>query len=153
MAAATFLPSQWEFSHCCHLYKAAIKCLTHIRCGKTGNKKHATCHVTMLQNELNNNVVRFTTYIKPVLQQIRLLTGLNAGGKTRNITLQLVLQQCCMASCMFFVARFSAPLVWLYFKSQYDEGKYSLRWKVTIDCEPVVLLPLHVCFISKWYFC
>ena len=29
----------------------------------------------------------------PVLQQIRLLTGLNVGGKTRNITIQLVLQQ------------------------------------------------------------
>ena len=82
----------------------------------------------MLQNELNNDidVVHFTTHIKPVLQHIR-LTGLNAGGKTRNIALQLVLQQCCVASCMFFVARFSAPLVWLYFKSQYDEGKYSLQ--------------------------
>ena len=56
----------------------------------------------MLQNELNNDVVHFTTYIKPVLQQIKLLTGLNVDGKTRNITLQLVLQQCCMASCMFF---------------------------------------------------
>ena len=28
---------------------------------------------------------------KPVLQQIRLLTGLNMGGKMRNITIQLVL--------------------------------------------------------------
>ena len=39
--------------------------------------------------------------IKPVLQQIRLFTGLNMGGKTRNITIQLVLQQCCKTSCTF----------------------------------------------------
>ena len=48
---------------------------------------------------------------KPVLHQIRLLTGLNVGGKTCNIAFQLVLQQCCKRSCMFFVARFSVPLV------------------------------------------
>ena len=53
---------------------------------------------------------RFTTRIKPVLQQIRLLTGLNVGGKTRNIAIELVLQQCCKTSCTFFVARFSVPL-------------------------------------------
>ena len=44
----------------------------------------------MLQNELNSDVAPFTTHIKPVLQQIRLLTGLNFGGKTRNIAFQLV---------------------------------------------------------------
>ena len=32
------------------------------------------------------------------------------GGKTRNIAIQLVLQQCCRTSCTFFVARFSVPL-------------------------------------------
>ena len=53
-----------------------------------------------MQNELNIDVVRFTTHIKPVLQQIRLLTGLNMGGKTGNIYIQLVLHQC----CKFFVA-------------------------------------------------
>ena len=36
------------------------------------------------------DVARFTTHIKPVLQQIRLLTGLNEGGKTRNVAVQLV---------------------------------------------------------------
>ena len=35
--------------------------------------------------ELNSDVARFTTHIKPLLQQIRLLTGLSVGGKTRNI--------------------------------------------------------------------
>ena len=36
-----------------------------------GNKK--TCLATLLQNELNSDVARFTTHIKPVLQQIRLM--------------------------------------------------------------------------------
>ena len=63
------------------------------RCGKTGNKKKTTCFATLLQNELNSDVARFTTHIKPVLQQIRLLTGLNMGGKTRNIAIQQVLSQ------------------------------------------------------------
>ena len=56
-----------------------------------GNKKRATCLATLLQNELNSNVARFTTHSKPVLQQIRLLTGLNVSGKTCNIAIQLVL--------------------------------------------------------------
>ena len=81
-----------------------------LRYGKTGNKKHATCLATLPQNELNSDVARFTTHIKPVLQQIRLLTGLTVGGKTCNIAIQLVLQQCYKTSCTFFVARFSIPL-------------------------------------------
>ena len=64
-----------------------------LRYGKTGNKKRATCFATLLQNELNGDVARFTLHIKPVLQQIRLLTGLNMSGKTRNIAIQLVLSQ------------------------------------------------------------
>ena len=54
--------------------------------------------------------MRFTTHIKPVSQQISLLTGLNVGGKTLNIGIQLVLQQCCKTSYTFFVALFYAPL-------------------------------------------
>ena len=53
----------------------------------------STCFATLLQNEMNSDVVRFTTHIKPVLQQIRLLIGLNMRGKTRNIAIQRVLQQ------------------------------------------------------------
>ena len=33
------------------------------------------------------------------------------GGKTRNVAIQLVVQQCCKTSCTFFVARFYAPLL------------------------------------------
>ena len=75
-----------------------------------GNKKRATCLATLQQNELYSDVARFTTNIKLVLQQIRLLTGLNVGCKTRNITIQLVLQQCCETRCTFFFSRFSVPL-------------------------------------------
>ena len=52
--------------------------------------------------------------IKPVLQQIRLFTGLNTGGKTPNIAIQLVLQHCCKSHV--FVARFSVPSeIWKIF--------------------------------------
>ena len=85
--------------------------MVHLRYGKTGNKKRATCLATLLQNKLNRDVARFTKHIKPVLQQIRLLTGLNVSGKTRNIAIQLVFQQCYKTSCTFFVARFSVHLI------------------------------------------
>ena len=47
-----------------------------------GDKKRATCLATLLQNKLNSNVACFTTHVKPVLRQIRLLTGLSLGGKS-----------------------------------------------------------------------
>ena len=40
----------------------------------------------------SNDDVRFTTHIKPVLHQIRLLTGLNVSGNKHNIAFQLVLK-------------------------------------------------------------
>ena len=58
-------------------------------CFVLDHKKHVSCLATLLQNELNSDVARFTTQIKPVLQQIRLLTGF---GKKLNIVLQLILQ-------------------------------------------------------------
>ena len=58
-----------------------------LKYGKTGNKKRATCFATLLQNELNSDVARYKAHVKPVLQQIRLLTGLNMGGKTRRTLL------------------------------------------------------------------
>ena len=53
----------------------------------------AACLATLMQNELNSDVARFSTHIRPVLQQIRLLTGLNEGGKTRNNAFQLLLKR------------------------------------------------------------
>ena len=80
-------------------------CLKH---GKTGNKKRATCFALLPQNELNGDVARFTTHVQTCyLLQDRFYMG----GKTRNIAIQMVLQQCCKTSCTFLVTRFSAPLL------------------------------------------
>ena len=38
--------------------------------GKTVNKKRATCLATLLQNELNSNVARFTTHEKKTLRPL-----------------------------------------------------------------------------------
>ena len=69
--------------------------------GKTGNK---------MQNELNSDVARFTHPRKQPCNCISCKTGSNMGGKTRNIAIQLGLQQCCKTSCTFFVARLTAAL-------------------------------------------
>ena len=55
--------------------------------------KNVHFFATLVQNELNSDVVHFTT-----LQQI----GLNVGGKTLNIANELVLHQCWKTSCTFF---------------------------------------------------
>ena len=83
----------------------------YLRNGKTGNKKRAICFATWLQNELNSDVARFTTYENKPYNLISCKTGSNMGGKTRNIAIQLGLQQCCKTSCTLFVARFIAALV------------------------------------------
>ena len=54
---------------------------------KNGQHIRATCLATLLQNKLNSDLARFTTHVKPVLQQNSLLTGFNTGGKTRNTRL------------------------------------------------------------------
>ena len=79
--------------------------------GKTGNKKRAICFATWLQNELNSDVARFTTHENKPCNLISSKTGSNMCGKTRNIAIQLGLQQCCKPSCRYFVARFTAALV------------------------------------------
>ena len=63
-----------------------------------GNKKDAICCKTFCKLSWRV-VVHFTTYIKLVLPQIRLLTVLNVAGKILNSAFQLVLQQCCKTSC------------------------------------------------------
>ena len=45
--------------------------------------------------------------LKPVNNLILLQYRFDVGGKTRNIAIQLVLQQCCKTS--FFIARFTEP--------------------------------------------
>ena len=61
----------------------------------------------MLQNELSSDVAHFTTHIKPILRQIRLLPNrLNVGGKTCIISFQLVIyfeQLVYKTSCTFLL--------------------------------------------------
>ena len=83
----------------------------YLRYGKTGNKKRSICFATWLQNELNSDVARFTTHENKPCILISCKRGSNMGGKTRNIAIQLGLQQCCKTSCTYFVARFTAALV------------------------------------------
>ena len=67
---------------------------------KLKNKKK-TCNVaTLVQNEFISDVASFTTDV-----QIYLLQGFFffVGHETRNIAVQLVLQQRCQKSCTFFV--------------------------------------------------
>ena len=66
-----------------------------------------------MQNELNNDAARLTTHIKPVLQQIRLLTGLNVGGNTQNAQHRFSNRFAAMLQnkLHFFVARFTKGLV------------------------------------------
>ena len=83
----------------------------YLKNGKTGNKKRAICFTAWLQNELNSDVARFTTYENKPYNLISCKTGSNMGVKTRNIATQLGLQQCCKTSCTFLVTRFTAALV------------------------------------------
>jgi len=50
--------------------------------------------------------VRFTTHIKPVLHQIRLLTDLNVSGNTHNIAFQLLFEAMLQEKLHVFVASF-----------------------------------------------
>ena len=74
-----------ESSRSVNSYPGSIGPFSKVR--KNGQQKTCNLFATLLQNELNSNIARFTTHIKTVFQQIRLLTGLNMGGKTRNIAI------------------------------------------------------------------
>ena len=64
----------------------------------------------MLQNESYTDVARFITHVRTCLATNKVVRFVFVGGKTRNIDIQLVLQQCCKKSCTFFVAFFVVPL-------------------------------------------
>ena len=71
-----------------------------------GQQKRATCFVTLLQNELESDVARFTTHVQTCLATNQVSFK---GGKTGNIAFQLVLQQCGKTSSTCFVAYFTLP--------------------------------------------
>ena len=70
-------------------------------------EKRATCFATLLRNELIAMLRVLPPTYQPVLQQVRLQGFFSVGNKTRNIAIQLVLQQSRQTSCKFFVARFT----------------------------------------------
>ena len=79
---------------------------------KTGNKKRATRFATLLQNELNTDVARFTNHVRTCLATNQVARFVFVGGKTHSIAIQLVLQQCCQKGCAFFclfTVPFTAP--------------------------------------------
>ena len=87
-----------------------------VKLRRNGQQKRATCFATLPQNELKSDLLpdRFDVF-----------------GKTRNIALQLVLQQCYKTSCMFFVPRFCVPLSGM-------KAVFSLRLNILISLPPPV---------------
>ena len=86
-------------------------------------RKRATCFATLLPNELNSDVARFTTHEKKPCNLLCCKTGSNVAGKTCNIAIQLVLQQCCKKSCTFFVANSKPKQFNLGFNFKAPEGR------------------------------
>ena len=60
---------------------------------------------TLLQNELNSQVARFTTHIRTCPASNKVARFFFLVGKMPAIAVQLILQQCCKTSRMSFVAR------------------------------------------------
>ena len=120
----------------------------YLRNGKTGNKKLAICFATWLQNELNGDVARFTTHENKPGNLISCKTGSNIGGKTRNITIQLSLKQCCKTSCTFFLPvllRFSLVLC------SFFGVQTSVRIQNYVDFGPL-FLGIIIHFVQVWSF-
>ena len=120
----------------------------YLRNGKTGNKKLAICFATWLQNELNGHVARFTTHENKPGNLISCKTGSNIGGKTRNITIQLGLKQCCKTSCTFFLPvllRFSLVLC------SFFGVQTSVRIQNYVDFGPL-FLGIIIHFVQVWSF-
>ena len=102
----------------------------------------------LLQNELNSDIARYTTYIKPVLQQIRLLTGLSMGGKNTQhrystrfaAMLQNKLHAFC---CLFFrTLRVSSSKFFLEIPISQTERSQELRlWSQRMKSMFCQLLP------------
>ena len=54
-----------------------------------GHQKLATCFATLLQNELNSDMARFTTHVQACYQPDSLQDRFDVDGKTRHINIQL----------------------------------------------------------------
>ena len=58
-----------------------------------------------------SDVARFTTHVRPCLARNKVVSFVQVGGKTSNITIQLILQPFCKTNCALFVVRFPVPWV------------------------------------------
>ena len=76
---------------------------------KRATKKRATCFATLLQTKLSSDVARFTTHVRPCFARNKVVRFVFVGGKTSNITIQLILQPCCKTNCALLVARLTVP--------------------------------------------
>ena len=88
------------------------KVTSSLKARKNGQKKLTTCLATLLKNELNSDVLRvLPPAFKPVNNLICCKTGLMwVVIKTRNIAIQLVLQQCCKDKLYVFYCPFFRTL-------------------------------------------
>ena len=83
-----------EFRLCVNrISQIILKCTV-----KQPTKKHTTYLATLLQNKLSSDVAHFDQQ-QTCLFTNQLVTGLNLGGKRATS----LLQQCCKASCTFFL--------------------------------------------------
>ena len=73
--------------------------------------KRATKNVQLVLQHCcrNSDVARFTTHVRPCLARNKVVRFFHVGGKTSNITVQLILQPCFKTNCALFVARFTVP--------------------------------------------
>ena len=64
-----------------HLIRPCLFVKSNMCCGygKTDNKKPATCFATLLQNELNNDVARFTTHVQTCLATKKVVNRFEHG--------------------------------------------------------------------------
>ena len=77
----------------------------------TGNEQQKACNLfcNIAATKLKIVVARFTTHVQTCQQPDLVQARFEVGGKTRNISIQLILQRCCKTRCMIFVASFSVP--------------------------------------------
>ena len=120
----------------------------YLRYGKTADKKRKI-FATWLQNELNSDVARFTTHENKPYNLISYKTGSNIGGKTRNITIQLGLKQCCQTSCTFFCCPFYCSFSLVLYS--FFGVQTSVFIQNYVDFGPL-FLGIIIHFVQAWRF-
>ena len=119
----------------------------YLRYGKTANKKRKI-FATWLQKELNSDVARFTTHENKPYNLISCKTGSNIGGKTRNITIQLGLKQCCKTSCTFFCYPFYCSFSLVLYS--FFGVQTSVLIQNYVDFEPLFLGIISSFILSRY---